>query len=86
VKAYSDNYVISKYKQATRLAQECLNAVESGLVDQIYVRDLARTILAADLASGGTSLNKHSGRDEDQESMLQGAFEAGSAAQVRPGR
>lgn len=78
----SDKEVIRRYKAAYRLAHDCMNAINSGLPDQSHILALANTLLAADLATGGSSLNKHAGQDADQENMLEKAYER--APEVRP--
>ena len=82
----SNTEIISRYKAAYRLAQDCMNAIDSGLPDQTHILNLANAILGADLASGSGNLNKHAGQDSQQESSLQSAFESGSARPVRPTR
>jgi hypothetical protein len=87
MKKFSDGFVISKWRSAVKLANDCVNATDSGFPDRNTILNLATAILTTDLATGGAqSTNKHAGQDADQESMLAKAFEAGSAAQVRPSK
>jgi len=87
MKKFSDQFVISKWKSAVRLAHDLLNSTDAGLPEQSVVLNLATALLTTDLATGGAqSTNKHAGQDAEQESALASAYEAGSAQQVRPGR
>lgn len=84
MKKFSDQFVISKWKSAVKLANDCVNPT---FPDQSVILNLATALMTTDLATGGAqSTNKHAGQDADQESALARAYQDGSAAQVRPGR
>ena len=73
----SDKEVVRRFKASYKLAEDCVNAVDSGFPDRSVIMELACHILGADLASGGSNLNKHQGQDADQEGMLQRAYDNG---------